>query len=112
MVAVVQLVEHQVVILAVAGSSPVSHPDAQGPDLLVWALLSFTETTALSVPAPPSCGRRRSGRHTAPGHTLMSLVDSSEAFRSSLKFFTARRRTSPMNRNGSVNTSSHPTACQ
>lgn len=26
MVAVVQLVEHQVVILAVAGSSPVSHP--------------------------------------------------------------------------------------
>ncbi len=27
MVAVVQLVEHQVVILAVAGSSPVSHPD-------------------------------------------------------------------------------------
>lgn len=28
MVAVVQLVEHQVVILAVAGSSPVSHPNA------------------------------------------------------------------------------------
>lgn len=28
MVAVVQLVEHQVVILEVAGSSPVSHPDA------------------------------------------------------------------------------------
>ena len=27
MVAVVQLVEHQVVILAVAGSSPVSHPE-------------------------------------------------------------------------------------
>src|SRR5699024_3852382 len=27
MVAVVQLVEHQVVILGVAGSSPVSHPD-------------------------------------------------------------------------------------
>jgi hypothetical protein len=27
MVAVVQLVEHQVVILEVAGSSPVSHPD-------------------------------------------------------------------------------------
>jgi hypothetical protein len=27
MVAVVQLVEHQVVILDVAGSSPVSHPD-------------------------------------------------------------------------------------
>jgi hypothetical protein len=30
MVAVVQLVEHQVVILAVAGSSPVSHPDRSG----------------------------------------------------------------------------------
>jgi len=29
-VAVVQLVEHQVVILGVAGSSPVSHPDAEG----------------------------------------------------------------------------------
>ena len=29
MVAVVQLVEHQVVILAVTGSSPVSHPDAE-----------------------------------------------------------------------------------
>ena len=30
MVAVVQLVEHQVVILAVAGSSPVSHPEQVG----------------------------------------------------------------------------------
>lgn len=29
MVAVVQLVEHQVVILAVAGSSPVSHPESE-----------------------------------------------------------------------------------
>lgn len=29
MVAVVQLVEHQVVILAVAGSSPVSHPEVE-----------------------------------------------------------------------------------
>ncbi len=29
MVAVVQLVEHQVVILGVAGSSPVSHPEAK-----------------------------------------------------------------------------------
>jgi len=29
MVAVVQLVEHQVVILAVAGSSPVSHPETE-----------------------------------------------------------------------------------
>ena len=30
MVAVVQLVEHQVVILGVAGSSPVSHPKVTG----------------------------------------------------------------------------------
>lgn len=30
MVAVVQLVEHQVVILGVAGSSPVSHPEDKG----------------------------------------------------------------------------------
>ena len=29
MVAVVQLVEHQVVILGVAGSSPVSHPEVE-----------------------------------------------------------------------------------
>lgn len=31
MVDVVQLVEHQVVILAVAGSSPVIHPDMMAP---------------------------------------------------------------------------------
>ena len=48
MVAVVQLVEHQVVILGVAGSSPVSHPEeiqGQGvfstwircPDFVAWA---------------------------------------------------------------------------
>ena len=36
MVAVVQLVEHQVVILGVAGSSPVSHPD-EGPNLLFFS---------------------------------------------------------------------------
>src|SRR5699024_5774086 len=33
----VQLVEHQVVILGVAGSSPVSHPKGEGPDRLVRA---------------------------------------------------------------------------
>lgn len=33
MVAVVQLVEHQVVILGVAGSSPVSHPQGKRTDL-------------------------------------------------------------------------------
>ena len=43
MVTVVQLVEHQVVILAVAGSSPVGHPEqkarSSGP-----GLLPFSET--------------------------------------------------------------------
>ena len=37
MVAVVQLVEHQVVILGVAGSSPVSHPDERPPALILRA---------------------------------------------------------------------------
>lgn len=41
MVAVVQLVEHQVVILGVAGSSPVSHPD-EGPNLLFFRLGPYT----------------------------------------------------------------------
>jgi hypothetical protein len=38
MVAVVQLVEHQVVILGVAGSSPVSHPTDQGGVFAFWSL--------------------------------------------------------------------------
>ena len=49
MVAVVQLVEHQVVILAVAGSSPVSHPTGQGvssrPDLFFAAVFVAPEDT-------------------------------------------------------------------
>ena len=40
MVAVVQLVEHQVVILEVAGSSPVSHPE-QGGQRQMLALPAF-----------------------------------------------------------------------
>ena len=36
MVAVVQLVEHQVVILVVAGSSPVSHPKLPSPALGIF----------------------------------------------------------------------------
>ncbi len=34
MVTVVQLVEHQVVILGVAGSSPVGHPKTLNPEIL------------------------------------------------------------------------------
>lgn len=42
MVDVVQLVEHQVVILAVAGSSPVIHPDRTAPNLhRRWGQCSF-----------------------------------------------------------------------
>ncbi len=37
MVTVVQLVEHQVVILAVAGSSPVGHPEEKAPILWIGA---------------------------------------------------------------------------
>lgn len=37
MVAVVQLVEHQVVILAVAGSSPVSHPNCEHRPTCIFA---------------------------------------------------------------------------
>ena len=40
MVAVVQLVEHLVVVQDVAGSSPVSHPDRKVPKPLVSGLFS------------------------------------------------------------------------
>ena len=40
MVAVVQLVEHLVVVQDVAGSSPVSHPDRKVPKLKVSGLFS------------------------------------------------------------------------
>ena len=48
MVAVVQLVEHQVVILAVAGSSPVSHPQVGG-HFLPSHLLRFAPVPVLPV---------------------------------------------------------------
>lgn len=46
MVAVVQLVEHQVVILGVAGSSPVSHPD-EGPNLLFFQVRALYFSRAI-----------------------------------------------------------------
>jgi hypothetical protein len=55
MVTVVQLVEHQVVILGVAGSSPVSHPEytpGQALRLVGGFLFSLPRTTALRRPAP------------------------------------------------------------
>jgi hypothetical protein len=71
MVAVVQLVEHQVVILDVAGSSPVSHPDTtrslgKSPGLFVIVgaspkrqqLLTARETV-LAVEKPTSIAALR-----------------------------------------------------
>ena len=49
MVAVVQLVEHQVVILGVAGSSPVSHPD-EGPNLLFIQVRALYFSRAIFSP--------------------------------------------------------------
>ncbi|MCU1641224.1 MAG: hypothetical protein JWN03_1499 [Nocardia sp.] len=43
MVAVVQLVEHQVVILDVAGSSPVGHPSEEAPVHMDRGLFSSPE---------------------------------------------------------------------
>ncbi len=51
MVAVVQLVEHQVVILAVAGSSPVSHPDIGNAVRERAAFLFRRPTNSLSAPS-------------------------------------------------------------
>ncbi len=51
MVDVVQLVEHQVVILAVAGSSPVIHPDDAPSAIRRWGFLdSLIPFTVLSIP--------------------------------------------------------------
>ena len=71
MVAVVQLVEHQVVILAVAGSSPVSHPHrwegvialppfASRPDVIASARRAQTSDRAVGGYAAPD---------TTPGWT-------------------------------------------
>jgi hypothetical protein len=54
-VSVVQLVEHQVVILGVAGSSPVTHPTGQreAPDFfLLWGPCDWRATKASG---PPRC---------------------------------------------------------
>src|SRR5699024_5188513 len=76
MVAVVQLVEHQVVILGVAGSSPVSHPE-YSPYLQkqVGGFLRFQPPTLelpltvrpFTVPPPPQRPQhRRHGHASAP----------------------------------------------
>lgn len=59
MVAVVQSVEHQVVILGVAGSSPVSHPNRSGALLGPLTFLLRTGRVALSA------GTRGGGHHAA-----------------------------------------------
>ena len=49
MVAVVQLVEHQVVILGVAGSSPVSHPKHADPGSFVAKVPGFRHMSPLRL---------------------------------------------------------------
>lgn len=54
MVSVVQLVEHQVVILGVAGSSPVTHPTGQGDrDALLTTNGNCSPADARMSPSPP-----------------------------------------------------------
>lgn len=48
---VVQLVEHQIVILAVAGSSPVIHPNVETPGLSEFAETRGFRFTRLMAPA-------------------------------------------------------------
>ncbi len=52
MVSVVQLVEHQVVILGVAGSSPVTHPTGQitTRNIRCWRFLPSTAPREYSSP--------------------------------------------------------------
>lgn len=49
--AVVQLVEHQVVILGVAGSSPVSHPKDKKPGLIIqtWFFVRADEILLITI---------------------------------------------------------------
>jgi hypothetical protein len=56
MVSVVQLVEHQVVILEVAGSSPVTHPTGQRWYLALWSF-RLLGARAISVRLGPRRGR-------------------------------------------------------
>ena len=75
MVGVVQLVEHQVVILEVAGSSPVTHPETAGAVRDVFATGRATRLTSdagvaglpllprdVPVPEPVGAGQHRSHR--------------------------------------------------
>ena len=58
MVAVVQLVEHQVVILGVAGSSPVSHPKVKASSFLGWGLVSLRYARRIFSIALPGLSRK------------------------------------------------------
>lgn len=75
MVAVVQLVEHQVVILAVAGSSPVSHPNAGSVvyrgkrrflRLLEGVNKEFIHHAIQHLPDNPEIGMWRNPSHQSP----------------------------------------------
>src|SRR5699024_5383083 len=77
MVAVVQLVEHQVVILGVAGSSPVSHPQGN-PLALEIRSGGFVIARHLAYARPPHGETRCGNNHntfptTACGIALMMM---------------------------------------
>src|SRR5438128_1240122 len=71
MVAVVQLVEHQVVILAVAGSSPVSHP-SRWEGLL--ALPLFCSHEGLQPYATPLATTTRLSTHYRLGNVTAGRI--------------------------------------
>lgn len=68
MVAVVQLVEHQVVILGVAGSSPVSHPEDKGRYPRLWG------TGPCAVPGSGRGESRDAPGSSAGQHAAHSLI--------------------------------------
>lgn len=88
MVAVVQLVEHQVVILAVAGSSPVSHPNAGSVvylgrrrflRLLAGLNKAFIHHSIQYLPDNPEIGMWRNLSHQSPSPQQLSPVNPSHS---------------------------------
>ncbi len=77
MVAVVQLVEHQVVILEVAGSSPVTHPTGQR---CLCRRLFLVSNPSLIAPITSPFGRLDLGGHTLRiGERMARMVEDTGA---------------------------------
>lgn len=88
MVAVVQLVEHQIVILDVAGSSPVSHPEVAGPEPYGSGPVSFpgpllTDGSATDRNDPGRRSASRVVRGLASSQVARQLLDVHQAVPSS-----------------------------